>query len=56
MQITGWLLRFLQLRSPGSSGGQLSLSKDQEGRKGLVIFATLVFVGLLLGLMILLAI
>jgi len=56
VQITGWLLRFLQLRSPGSSGGQLSLSKDQEGRKGLVIFATLVFVGLLLGLMILLAI
>lgn len=55
-RITGWLLRFLQLTGPRSSGAHALASRDQEGRKGLLIFGTLVFVGLLLGLMILLAI
>ena len=55
-QVAGWVLRFLQLRSPGASGAHSLLNKDQDSRKGLLIFGTLVFVGLLLGLMILLAI
>ena len=59
-QAGGWLLDVLQLRASGAgpSGAQAlsTVAKDAEGRRGLLLFGALVFIGLLLGLMILLAI